>query len=117
MAAKNHFNQEHGQGLVEYALILVLVGIMTIIALTLMGESVSVGMEEGYLAVSYPKFNDLIDHCMEDAGNGQINSLKNQVTDNPDTYINRVNGLIEDGTITQACGNRMVEYAGVGSGG
>ena len=112
MHIKQHNKREAGQGLVEYALILVLVAIAAIIALTLFGGRVSIAFEESYLAISYPQFNELVDHCMEGAGQGQINSLKSQASSNPDVYINRVNGLTDDGSISRACGKRMIAYAG-----
>ncbi len=43
---RNFFAQEEGQGLVEYALILVLIAIVVIVALTFLGTQVNAIFEE-----------------------------------------------------------------------
>jgi len=108
-ARKHNQHQEAGQGLVEYALILVLVAVAAIIAMTTMGERIQTTFEYILISTQYTSVDSMIDHCMEDASNGQINSLKNHAENNPATFENRVNEMGDDGTITSACRTRLLE--------
>ncbi len=107
MRANKH--TEAGQGLVEYALILVLVAVAAIIAMSTMGGRIQATFEYILISTEYTSLDALIDHCMEGASNGEINSLKNHAENNPTAFENRVNELGDNETISSACRARMLE--------
>lgn len=110
-ASLQNQHQEAGQGLVEYALILVLVAVAVILGLTVMGDRVQTAFEYVLISTQHTSVDALIDHCLEGANNGQINSLKNQAVNNPATFETRINELGDAGTITSACRTRLIDLS------
>lgn len=111
LSSKRSHQLQRGQGLVEYALILVLVAVAVILVLTLFGEEIAATFEGLYLNVTYPQLEELIDHCTTGLGKGAIKTLKDQATSNPSTYISRVEGMVDDGSISKGCGKAMLGHA------
>lgn len=105
-------NKEAGQGLVEYALILVLVAIATIIALTVMGDRFSSMFEYIFLSVEYTGSSATIEHCLEDQGEAAMTALENQLDTDIPAYLAEVENLHTAESISTACRNRLRDFAG-----
>jgi len=102
---------EAGQGLVEYALILVLVAIAVIIALTTMGDRFSSMFEYIFLSIEYSSVESLIEHCLEAEGNAAVAALQNEAATDPAAFETSVENYYDVGTIEAACRNRMLDFA------
>ena len=103
---------EAGQGLVEYALILVLVAIAVILGLTVMGDRFASMYEYILISFEYSTVNSVIAHCLEAEGDAAIAALQNQAATDLAAFEATVQSYHDAGTIGSACRNRMLDLAG-----
>lgn len=113
---KSHHSQEQGQGLVEYALILILVAMAVMAILTLLGPQVGDAYSRVIVALSFG--NGPITGVMaERTGHGAGNDVTVQVTVSEDTTVT-IKDSQSGQTRTMSCSSSCQHtFTGVGHSG